>query len=339
LAKKVPSFLSHALHNSSLTSPLGEEQVRTSSLEDCDSILKTFTSHGHNSIDTSRVYGNGTSEEYLGSLDWQSRSLTIDTKFYPNKTGLWGRPETHLVEKDMRAALSASLAALKTDSVDLWYLHGPDRTVPLVDTVRVVQTFLQEGKFKRWGVSNYMAWEVAAICEMCDANGWVKPAVYQGVYNAFFRTVEHELLPCLRKYGMSFYAFNPLAGGYLTDRYKRQMSDEEIEPGSRFDAKKMQGKLYRMRYWNDSFFDALEGFRPVAKEHGLREAECALRWMMHHSELKREFGDKVIIGASSAAQLEQNLKDMEGEELPGDILKALDEGWAICRGVTWKYFH
>jgi aryl-alcohol dehydrogenase-like predicted oxidoreductase len=76
---------------------------------------------------------------------------------------------------------------------------------------------------------------VAAICKICKANGYQLPSVYQGVYNALHRSIEHELLPCLRRYNMSFYAFNPLAGGWLTSRYKRDTQDGDVEAGSRFD--------------------------------------------------------------------------------------------------------
>jgi aflatoxin B1 aldehyde reductase len=296
-----------------------------------------FQKYDHSEIDTSRFYGGGTSEEYLAALKWQDRKLVMDTKFYPNRLGLFNRPATNLTLPHMRTALNESLVALNADSVDLWYLHAPDRTVPLADTVEAVQELYKEGKFKRWGVSNYMAWEVAAICELCDAHGWVKPSVYQGVYNAFHRTIENELLPCLRKYGISFYAFNPLAGGYLTDRYHRET--KEVEPGSRFDPNRLQGRMYRERFWNEPFFTALDILRLVTKKEGLRESESALRWMMHHSQLKKEFGDKVIIGASSVKQLEMNLKDFELDPLPEDVTEALDQGWEVCRGTVWKYFH
>lgn len=263
----------------------------------------------------------------------------MDTKLYPNVQGMMGRPVTHHNIPGLRAGLTASLKALNTESVDMWYLHAPDRTVPIEETLQGVNELYKAGKFQRWGVSNYMAWEVAAMCEICDKEGYPRPSAYQGVYNALHRSVEHELFPCLRKYGIAFYAFNPLAGGYLTDRYHRDTADAEVEPGSRFDPKRLQGKMYRARYWNDAFFDALEMLRPVLKKHGIRESEAALRWMMHHSALKRENGDKVIIGASSQKQLEMNLKDFEAGELPKDVVEAFDKGWEICRGVTWKYFH
>lgn len=177
------------------------------------------------------------------------------------------------------------------------------------------------------------------MCEICEKNGWIKPTVYQGLYNALHRAVEPELLPCLRHYGISFYNYNPLAGGYLTDRYHREQTAEDLEKGSRFDPERVQGQSYRARYWNDAFFDALDILRPVAKKHGLSEAECALRWMNHHSAMRREQGDKIIIGASSVGHLESNMKDLEKGPLPEEVVKALDQGWERCKGVSIKYYH
>lgn len=97
--------------------------------------------------------------------------------------------------------------------------------------------------------------------------------------------------------------------------------------------------MYRARYWTDGYFDALDILRPVAERHGLSEAECALRWMMHHSLLKREKGDAVIIGASSTRHLEENLVDMEKGPLPDEVLQALDAGWKRVREEAGRYWH
>lgn len=266
----------------------------------------------------------------------------MDTKYYPTvgkgmsksdePSGGWTHKPEHLREN-----LENSLKALKTKKLDMWYLHGPDRTTPYEVTLKAVNDLYKEGLFTRFAISNYQAWEVAQICEICNANGWIKPSVYQGVYNALHRTVEQELFSCLRHYGMGFYNYNPLAGGYLTSRYHRE--DKEHEEGSRFDPNRWQGKMYRARYWNDAYFDALDILRPVAKKHGFTEAECALRWMTHHSQLNRKDGDGIIIGASSTNHIEQNMVDLEKGPLPDDVVKALDEGWERVRGISWKYFH
>ena len=326
------------------TPSTGVEQTRTHTVEDCKKILDVFQAHGHNEVDTSRFYGEGSSEEFLGELDWQKRGIVMDTKFYPTAgrqmsksdapEGGWTHNPEHL-----RRNLMTSLKALKADKIDMWYLHGPDRTTPYEVTMRAVNDLYKEGYFTRFAISNYQAWEVAQICELCNANGWVKPSVYQGVYNALHRSVEPELFACLRHYGIAFYAYNPVAGGLLTSRYHRDDNATGHEAGSRYDQSRWQGKSYRGRYWNDQYFDALDLLRAAAKKHGLTEAECALRWMTHHSLLKREFGDAIISGASSTQQLESNMVDLEKGPLPDDVVKAFDKGWEIVRGISGRYWH
>ena len=221
----------------------GAEQTRVHSLPACSAILDVFQRHGHREIDTARFYGEGSSEEYLGQLDWQKRGLIMDTKYYPTAgrtmsksnepAGGWKHTPEHL-----RQNLMDSLMALKTDNVDMWYLHGPDRTTDFEITLNAVNELHREGYFRRFGISNYMAWEVARICEICREKGYIMPSVYQGLYNALHRSVEPELFECLRHYGVAFYNYNPLAGGYLTSTYKTDMKDEELESGPRFDPQK-----------------------------------------------------------------------------------------------------
>lgn len=97
--------------------------------------------------------------------------------------------------------------------------------------------------------------------------------------------------------------------------------------------------MYRARYWNEQYFNALDLLRPVAKKHGLTEAECALRWMTHHSQLKKEKGDAIIIGASSVQHMEENMVDLEKGPLPDDVIEALDKGWEGCKGISIRYWH
>ncbi|EON96959.1 putative aldo keto reductase protein [Phaeoacremonium minimum UCRPA7] len=326
----------------------GIEGVRVSNLKDAGAILDTFQAHGHREIDTARLYGAGSSEKFLGELDWQGRGLVMATKVLQTSGrdlgNMANKPELiyTLQGKDIRRALMGSLAALGATKIDLWYLHGPDRitNTPLEETLREVNTLHKEGYFSRFGISNFTSWEVAKICEICNANGWVRPVVFQGLYNAVFRGVEQELLPCLRHYGIAFYSYQPLAGGFLTTRYRRGMADDEEEAGSRFDPKRWQGGLHRALYWHKDYFDALEDIiRPAIAKHGLTEAECALRWVSHHSPLSRDQGDTILIGASSVKQLEHNLIDLEKGPLPGDVVKALDAAWTKVKGVAIPYHH
>jgi aflatoxin B1 aldehyde reductase len=327
----------NSLPSSNLSFYIGEDQVRVHDLKEAANILDVFQKHGHNEIDTAIIYGKGSSEQVLGQMQWQERGIIMDTKFAPNTVLEEGVQTTHRPEH-LREALKRSLASLKTDTIDMWYLHAPDRSTPYEVTLREVNNLHKKGYFRRFGISNYAAWEVAQIVEICDRNGWIKPTAYQGVYNAFHRLVELELFPCLRKYGMSFYEFNPLGGGFLTDRYTREVDAKDIEVGSRFDPNRKQGQNYRSRYWNDAYFDALDILRAAIKKHGISEAEAALRWVENHSLLSRKFDDAVIIGASSANQLEDNLQNLEKGPLPEDVLKALDDGWARVKGIAIPYF-
>jgi aflatoxin B1 aldehyde reductase len=297
-----------------------------------------FQRHGHNEIDTARIYGGGSSEEMIADLTWKERGLIVDTKLYPNAGGpaAFADGYTHKPE-DLRRGLTNSLKALQSEDVDIFYLHAPDRNTPFEETLREVNKLHQEGRFCRLGLSNFMAWEVAQISEICIKNDWVRPTVYQGVYHVLQRSIESELIPCLRKYGISLYGFQPLAGGLLTGRYQRNQT--EFEEGSRFDPKILSGTIARGRYWNDAYFDALETVHSAALKHDLTDAELALRWLKYHSKLSQDLGDAIIVGASRVSHLESNLKDLEKGPLPEEVVQAVEEAWSLVKGAVPNYWH
>ncbi|KAJ3525988.1 hypothetical protein NM688_g8318 [Phlebia brevispora] len=315
--------------------------ARVSNIKDVEAIFDVFQSHGHSEIDTARVYCGGTAEGLIGKLDLKGRGIKVETKLYPNAIRFRGKkPDSEIIShtpEDLRKYLDISLKELNVDQLEMWYLHGPDRTTPYEVTLKTVNDLYKEGKFKRFGISNYMSWEVAEMVEICKANGYIQPTAYQGIYNAIHRKVEPELFPCLRKYGISFYAFNPLGGGFFTGRY--HSINDTVEPGSRFDPNKNQGQNYRSRYWKDAYFKALESIEAVTSKHGLTLAEVALRWMTHHSLLKREYGDTIIIGASSLEHIKQNMIDLEKGPLPGDVVHVLDEAWLAVQTSATNYYH
>lgn len=283
-------------------------------------------------MDTARVYTNGTSERLLGDIGWQARNLVVETKLYP-------RDQERHTPEELRKTLQASLSALRADKVELFYLHAPDRTTPWEVTFKAVDDLHKEGKFDKLGISNYMSWEVAEIVTLCRIHGWIQPTVYQGIYNGIHRAVEPELFPALRKFGISFYAYNPLSGGFLTGRYVN--AESQVEPGARFDNSKgtSQAVNYRKRYWNDHNFRALHIIADAAAKENLTVAEVALRWMSHHSLMKREYNDAVIIGASKVSHLEQNLVDLEKGPLPEGVVAAVDQAWLTVAPYVQKYWH
>jgi aflatoxin B1 aldehyde reductase len=117
-------------------------------------------------------------------------SFNIDTKLFPsaaNPSVAFAKAAYHHTSSDLRRGLLESLAALKVSKVHVWYLHSPDRTVPFEETLREVNKLHEEGYFEKLGISNYQSWEVATICDICGQNGWIKPSICQGIYNAFHR--------------------------------------------------------------------------------------------------------------------------------------------------------
>ncbi|KAK0564218.1 hypothetical protein OC861_004418 [Tilletia horrida] len=318
----------------------GGDQASVHSLDVCQEILNINKKHGVAAIDTARVYSQGSCETYLGQLHVDKQGFALHTKIYPaGRTGINFGPgtKTYTHEKqDIHDCLEASLKDLQVDSVDLYYLHAPDRVTPFEETFEALNEEYKAGKFKRLGISNYRADEVETIVKLCQSKGWITPSVYQGVYNCITRQTEDELVPVLRKYNMAFYIFNPLAGGFATGAYSNK--DDE-DKGGRFNSQKMMGRMYQKRYFHDHYFEAVKALQPVAEKHGLTLTETVLRWLNHHSTLSPEHGDRILIGASSTKHIEQNLIDLEKGPLDPEVVAAIDKAWEIVKPHSFNYWH
>ncbi|CAO1633929.1 unnamed protein product [Sympodiomycopsis kandeliae] len=306
----------------------GTEQSRVFDLKDCQAILDAFKSHGHTELDSARAYCQGTTEEYLASLKVQDQGFVVATKNFPSarNPNFPGEKHDH-TKAGVEKAINKSLQALNTSCIDLYYLHAPDREVSFSETLEAINEQHKQGKFKQFGISNYKADEVEEIMKIVNENNFVKPTVYQGLYNSIARAPEKPLIPVLRKHGIAYYCYNPLGGGFFTGRITAP--EDSVESGSRFDPDKWQGQMYRKRYYRDEYFKALKIISDVSKSSGLTMPEIALRWMQYHSQLDRKYNDAIIIGASSLKHIEQNLLDMEKGPLPQDVLKAVEQAWEI----------
>lgn len=174
--------------------PPGSESkgARITSLDEYTKCLDYLQSQGYNELDTARAYIDGAQESFTRSANYASRGFTLATKCYPNAPG------DHSPAK-LRASLEKSLAELGTKCVDIFYLHAPDRSVDFRETLKCCDEMFKEGKFVQLGLSNYAAWEVAEIWNVANERGWVRPTIYQAMYNAFTRDIERELIPCCRK--------------------------------------------------------------------------------------------------------------------------------------------
>ncbi|MCO5598614.1 hypothetical protein L7F22_052711 [Adiantum nelumboides] len=184
-----------------------------SNSQQIDAFLQICSQKGVNEIDTARVYLDGESERMLGQVNACKR-FQISTKANINMNGSFLKHEMVL------ESANESLKNLQTDQVDIYYLHRPDRTTPIEETLEAINELYTQGKFKRFGISNYRVDELENMIEICQKKGYVLPTVYQGNYNAIARIPEIELFPVLRKYGIAFYGFGATAGGLLANQSK-----------------------------------------------------------------------------------------------------------------------
>ncbi|EEH06269.1 aldo/keto reductase [Histoplasma capsulatum G186AR] len=296
--------------------PDTEAGARITSLDDYKKCLDYFQQQGYNEIDTARTYVDGKQEAFTAQAGWKERGLTIATKWYPKEPG-------HHHANVVKEKLNQSLKELQTDCVDIFYLHAADRSVPFAETLEAVNELHKEGKFVQLGLSNYSAFEVAEIVTMCNGRA---------------RSIESELIPACRRYGIDVVIYNPLAGGLLSGKYKTT----EMPATGRF-ANPSLGAMYRKRYFRDANLDALRIIEPVVQKHNLTLVETALRWVHHHSALNIGTGpssrDGIIIGVGSFEQLQANLADMEKGPLPKEVVDALDEAWLIAKATSTDYWH
>lgn len=307
------------------------------SIDTASRMIEDFRNAGHVSLDTAHVYNKGDTETLLGQLN--ARGVLTGTRMAGKANPAM---EGGLGAASVRRQLMVSLERLGMQSLDLFYLHSPDLNVPIRESLQAVNDLYSQGLFQRFGLSNYAAWQVAEIFEICRQEGWIEPTVYQGMYNALTRDVERELLPCLRNYGMAFLAYNPLAGGLLSGKHQ---SVEATPADGRFAS--FDG--YQARYWKPAYFEVINQLAAQCRAEGIEPAAAALRWLCHHSGIARTDGDTaaaatteprhgLIIGASSMAHFEQNLQACEAAPLPDSLLAAFDEGWEQVRPACIKYF-
>ncbi|KAK9451751.1 NADP-dependent oxidoreductase domain-containing protein [Limtongia smithiae] len=283
--------------------------------------LDTFKSAGANVVDTAYAYPggfNGESETFLGILEAEKHGFVLDTKVRSFETN------AHTPESII-ASVDEQFARLRVSKVRTLYLHCPDRSTPYEDTHRAMNELYKLGKFERFGLSNFRASEVEVFVNLAEEHNWVRPTVYQGIYNIVSRLNEQDLFPVLRKHNINFFAFSPLAVGFFSNVRRGQ----EPVSGSRFDANTRQGQRLRARYFKESFFDAVEKIEKVGHKYNLTNNAIALRWLKHHSQMSD--GDAIIIGASKIQQVKENLISLEEGELPEEIVNVVNEVWEFVK--------
>lgn len=292
---------------------------------DVERFINAFLDAGYDELDTAYVYNEGECERLLGRvLPELRRPYRIDTKVNPR---ISGKLDAEAAYKQVRE----SLERMQLESCDTVFLHFPDPATPVESVLGAMADLHDQGKFRELGLSNFPAWMVADVWHICDKHGWVKPTVFEGIYNPLTRRAETELNACLDNFGMRFYAYNPLCGGLLTGRYEK--FEDEPEDG-RFTHR----PNYQKRYWKRSFFEAVNVIKAAAAKHGISTIEATYRWAAYHSMLKGDRGDAIIIGASKLSHLEQNIETVKAGPLPEDVVAAFENAWAMTKADSPEYF-
>ncbi|SCU90649.1 LAME_0E09472g1_1 [Lachancea meyersii CBS 8951] len=303
-------------HKMSVKTVCGAFQLSLLSAPELDKYVETLKKYSVTELDTARIYPG--SEECLGNNDLP-KSFVIDTKalgFTPNS----------LRRDSIIESIDESFRLLKVDSVDIFYLHCPDPASPLEETLDTIGYLYKQGKFKRFGISNYSPEDVQKIYDYCKAKGHVLPSVFQGNYNAFARRVEQTLFPLLKELNVSFYAYSPIAGGFLA-----KTPQQVTEGVGRFKQNGPVGDLYNGLYNRPSLMKGLEKWNKIAEKAGITNAALAYRWVAHNSPLKAESGDAIILGARSAESMAQNLEAIKQGALDPQIAKEIDEIWETIK--------
>jgi aryl-alcohol dehydrogenase (NADP+) len=277
-------------------------------------------------LDTSDVYPIGGGPDTVGRTEeivgrWMEKrrqDVIIATKCF----GATGRQpwQRGLSRKHILDAIDASLRRLRTDYVDLYQAHHPDPTAPMDETLRAFDDVVRAGKARYVGCSNLPAWRTARALGRSELLGLARFDCVQPRYNLLFRQPERDLLPLCQEEGIGVIPYNPLAGGFLSGKHRREAGPTT---GTRF-ALGNAAERYQERYWHEREFATVDALRPLAQHAGMSLASLAIAWVLAHPAITSP-----IVGASRPDQLDDAVRATE-KTLDAALKSHLDE-------LTYEY--
>ena len=291
----------------------GEQGGVGASPPECARILGAYADAGGNVIDTASNYRGGASEEILGELLQDRRDrFVLSTKYTVTRDA--GDPNAagnH--RKNLRLSLETSLRRLRTDYIDIYWVHMWDAGTPAEETMRALDDQVRAGKILYAGISDAPAWVISRADTLAAWHGWTAFAGVQAPYSLLRRDIERELLPMAETLGLTLAAWSPLADGILSGKYARQGAAGQP---SRMDSANLTDHQHEVA--------ALVG--KIAAELGVTPAQVAIAWTRARSPVIHP-----IIGARRQGQLLDNLGAV-GLDLPADALARLDAATQIDLG-------
>lgn len=261
---------------------------------------------GINLLDTAESYNQGRSEELVGqAIKGKRPHVIIATKFgHPR---FMASPQQPGSRSYVINAVDASLKRLNTDYIDLYYFHHPDPGTPILETLRVMDDLVRVGKVRYIACSNFAAWQ---LCEALWTSKWHNLESFiavQSKYNLLDRSIESELVPCCEAHGIGVVPWGPLAGGFLTGKYRR---GEVISPNMRLS----KAPSIYADVISDANFDRLDRLEAFAEERGHTVGQLGIAWLLSHPWL-----GSVIAGVTSIEQLSANVSNVNWKLTPEEI--------------------
>lgn len=288
------------------------------SLDDSCIIIDRAIDAGINFLDTANVYSTGKSEQVVGEAlkrNGHRHHIVLATKVHgnmhkddpldPNK---WGNSRRGIIEQ-----CDASLKRLGTDWIDLYQIHRPHPDCAIDETLRALDDLVRAGKVRYIGCSTYAAWQLVESLWVSEKLGLNRFVTEQPPYNLLDRRIERELIPAAQTFGLGLIPWSPLAGGFLTGKYRRGATGNE---GGRF-SDGSHGRADMLS--NDRAFDVIEGLEKIAQAKGCSLADLSLAWCMNQPGITSP-----IIGPRTLQQLEDNLKAVD-VTLTDDDRQAIDQ--------------
>jgi aryl-alcohol dehydrogenase-like predicted oxidoreductase len=277
-------------------------------------LMDDYIAAGGNFIDTADVYSAGVSEEIIGrwlkAHKGAARDLVIATKGrFPMGKG----PNDHgLSRRHLGRALDDSLRRLGVEQIDLYQMHGFDALTPLEETMRFLDDSVRSGKIAYYGFSNFLGWQLTKAVWIAKMNGYAAPVTLQPQYNLLVRDIEHEIVPACLDAGMGLLPWSPLAGGWLSGKYKRDVTPTGA---TRLGENPNRGmEAFGPRNAQERTWKVIEAAGAIAKKRGVSEAQVALAWLAAQPAVT-----SVLLGARKREQLADNLAaanlKLTGEEL------------------------
>jgi aryl-alcohol dehydrogenase-like predicted oxidoreductase len=260
-------------------------------------IVRRALERGIRFFDTANIYNAGESERILARALGRDR----DRVSLATKAGLGlvpGKPEG-LSPAALERQLAGSLERMRVSTVDLYYLHVPDRSTPIEHTLDGMQSLVESGRVRAWGVSNYASWEILEMNSLADARGLARPVTAQVLYNVLHRQLDVEYFAFARKHPIATVTYNALAGGLLTGQHRFSAAPGK---GSRFDS----NPLYQRRYWTRAMFERVEQLREIAEREGCTLVDLAYAWLASRPDV-----DAVLVGPASVEQLDRAIDAVE----------------------------